>query len=203
VSELKSFKFNDKNLKKAKLIVARYPKNKHHSAVMPLLELAQRQNDNWLSGEAIEYVAQELNMPTIRVYEVATFYTMYNLSPVGKFHIEICTNLPCLLRGSSSIVETCKKTLNIKIGETTEDKSFTLSEAECLGACVNAPMMKINDDYYEDLSNETTENIIDKLRTGKTIKTGSQQNRHTCEPIGGLTSLSKQNNLRKKILENL
>jgi NADH-quinone oxidoreductase E subunit len=138
----------------------------------------------------MDYVAALLKMPRISVYEVATFYTMYNLEPIGKFHVQVCTNLPCLLRGSDKIINVAKNYFNIKIGETTDDKLFTLIEVECLGACVNAPMMQINDDYYEDLDENSTLNIFTQLRNGKLPKSGSQIARNACEPIGGLTSLT-------------
>ena len=140
----------------------------------------------------MDYVAERLSMPPIRVYEVATFYTMYNLKPIGKYHIEVCTNLPCWLRGSDQIVDSCKKTLGIEMGETTEDGMFTLSQAECLGACVNAPMMQIGDDYYEDLDEALTTTLLSELKAGKQPKTGSQSRRYRCEPASGLTSLEHQ-----------
>jgi NADH-quinone oxidoreductase E subunit len=138
----------------------------------------------------MEYVADFLDMPRIEAYEVATFYTMYNLEPVGKHHVQVCTNLPCWLRGSDQIVEAAKRNLGIEMGESSEDGLFTLSEMECLGACVNAPMMQINDDYFEDLDEASTESILTELRHDRTPKTGSQIDRKTCEPIGGLTSLN-------------
>ena len=185
-----SFKFTKKALDTAKKHIAKYPKGRQASAVMPLLDLAQRQNDGWLPRIAMDYVADLLEMSRISVYEVATFYTMYNLEPVGKFHVQICTNLPCLLRGSDKIIAVTKDHLNIGLGETSEDKFFTLTEVECLGACVNAPMMQVNDDYYEDLDENSALNIITELRHGKTPKSGSQIARNTCEPIGGLTTLT-------------
>ncbi len=195
------FEFSVENQKKAQQILKKYPNERQASAVMPLLELAQRQNANWLPPEAIEYVAKRLQMPEIRVYEVATFYSMFNLSPVGKFHLQICTNLPCWLRGSDSIVKTCKKKLGIELGENSPDGLFSLKEVECLGACVNAPMMQINDDYFEDLDSKSTETILDNIRQGIRSKTGTQQARHSCEPIGGLTSLKKQSSLRNKLIK--
>ena len=138
----------------------------------------------------MDYVADLLEMPRISVYEVATFYTMYNLEPIGKYHVQVCTNLPCLLRGSDKIIDVAKNYFNIAIGETTDDKLFTLMEVECLCACVNAPMMQINDDYYEDLDENSTLNIFTQLRNGKSPKPGSQIARNSCEPIGGLTSLT-------------
>ena len=185
-----SFEFAGTAMKIATEHIAKYPKGRQASAVMPLLDLAQRQNDGWLPRIAMDYVADLLEMSRISVYEVATFYTMYNLAPVGKFHVQICTNLPCLLRGSDKIIAVTKNHLKIGLGETSEDKFFTLTEVECLGACVNAPMMQINDDYYEDLDENSTLNIITELRHGKTPKSGSQIARNTCEPIGGLTTLT-------------
>jgi len=185
------FAFTAENMAAAKATIAKYPPGRQASAVMPLLDLAQRQNGGWLTRAAMDYVAEMLGMAPIRVYEVATFYTMYNLKPVGKHHVQICTNLPCWLRGSDAIVATCKKTLGIEMGETTPDGKFTLSEAECLGACVNAPMMQINDDYYEDLDEGSTVSILSELKIGGTPKTGSQIGRKTCEPVGGLTSLTE------------
>ena len=138
----------------------------------------------------MDYVADFLDMPRIEAYEVATFYTMYNLEPVGKHHVQVCTNLPCWLRGSDQIVEAAQRNLGIEMGETTDDGMFTLSAMECLGACVNAPMMQIDDDYYEDLDETSTESILTELKHGQSPKTGSQIDRKTCEPIGGLTSLN-------------
>jgi len=159
-----NFTFDKKNLTLAEGIIKKYPSEGKRSAILPLLDLAQRQNGGWLPVPAIEYVANMLDMPYMRAYEVATFYTMFNLKPVGKYHIQVCTTTPCWLRGSDSIMETCKKNLGIKDKEVTEDQRFSLIEIECLGACVNAPVVQINDDYYEDLTSEKMENIIDKLR---------------------------------------
>jgi len=186
-----SYQFSAKTKKLAKQYIDKYPKGRQASAVMPLLDLAQRENDGWLPRVAMDYVADFLKMPKISVYEVATFYTMYNLEPVGKFHVQICTNLPCMLRGSDKIVNAAKKHLNISFGETTEDGNFTLKEVECLGACVNAPMVQINDDYYEDLNADILLNIFAELSLGKSPKTGSQIRRKTCEPINGMTTLIK------------
>ncbi|MEE6464462.1 hypothetical protein FKM82_006265 [Ascaphus truei] len=136
-------------------------------------------------------VAEVLGMPAMRVYEVATFYTMFNRTPVGKHHIQICTTTPCMLRDSDGILETIKKKLGIKVGETTPDKLFTLAEVECLGACVNAPMVQINDNYYEDLAPKDIENIIDDLKAGKFPQPGPRNGRFSCEPAGGLTSLTE------------
>ncbi|MCC8417626.1 MAG: NADH-quinone oxidoreductase subunit NuoE [Rickettsia endosymbiont of Bryobia graminum] len=159
-----SFSFNDKNLEKAKHIIKKYPENKQKSAILPLLDLAQRQMDGWLPTVSIEYVANMLNIPFIRAYEIVTFYTMFNLQPVGKYHIQICGTTPCWLRGSDKITETCRKTLGIDFGEVTPDKKFSLTEVECLGACINAPIVQINDDYFEDLDEEKMANLIHELK---------------------------------------
>ncbi len=186
------FSFSSQNKDLAEVEIAKYPEGRKASAVMPLLELAQRQNGGWLSRAAMDYVAETLDMPFIKVYEVATFYTMYNLKKVGKFHVQVCTNLPCWLRGSDQVVDACKNQLNISFGETSEDAMFTLTEVECLGACVNAPMMQVNDDYYEDLNEVSTKSILSELASGNSPKPGSQIDRKSCEPIGGLTSLIQQ-----------
>ena len=178
-----SFEFNQKNLAKAQEIINKYPPNRQKSAVMPLLDLAQRQNNNYLSQNAIEKIAAMLDLPTIRVYEVARFYSMYNLKPVGKYFLQICGTTPCMLRGAKEIVETCQKKLGIGLNETSADGLFTLKEVECLGACVNAPMLQINDDYYEDLNCEIMEKILDDLKNGKEIKIGSQIGRTSSEPV--------------------
>jgi len=189
---VENFAFTPETEEKVADVLKKYPEGWQSSAVMPFLDLAQRQNGGWLSQAAMDYVAERLSMPPIRVYEVATFYTMYNLKPIGKHHVEVCTNLPCWLRGSDQIVDSCKKTLGIEMGETTEDGMFTLSQAECLGACVNAPMMQIGDDYYEDLDEAVTITLLSELKAGKQPKTGSQSRRYRCEPAGGLTSLEHQ-----------
>ncbi len=177
-----TFAFTPENLKKAEAAIAKYPDGRQASAVMPLLDLAQRQNEGWLPRVAMDAVAGMLEMPPIRVYEVATFYTMYNLKPVGKHHVQVCTNLPCWLRGSDEIAGGCRKSLGIDFGMTTEDGMFTLSEVECLGACANAPMMQIGDDYYEDLDAKSTESILDELKAGGEPKPGPQRGRHGSEP---------------------
>jgi len=189
IEQPESFAFTAENAGKAKAMIAKYPDGWQASAVMPLLDLAQRQHDGWLPRAAMDTVADMLDMPPIRVYEVATFYTMYNLKPVGKHHVQVCTNLPCWLRGSDGVVGACRKSLGIGFGETTEDGMFTLSEVECLGACVNAPMMQVDDDYYEDLDSDSTEAILKKLKAGEPQKPGSQTGRHTSEPAAGLTTL--------------
>ena len=192
VEQPDSFAFTAENLEKAKAILAKYPEDRAYSATMPLLTLAQRQNDNWLPRAAMDVVAEMVGLPPIRVYEVATFYTMYNKEPVGKNFVQVCTNISCLIKGSDDVFKVCKKKLGIDNGETSEDGMFTLLEVECLGACVNAPMMQINDDYYEDLTPESTEKVLDALAKGETPKAGSQEGRRTCEPAGGLTTLAEE-----------
>ncbi len=184
-----SFEFSAENLERAKMIIAKYPPGKQQSAVMPLLDIAQRQHDNWLPIAAMEYIARMLEMAPIRVREVATFYTMYNHAPIGRHHVQICTTTPCWLRGSDGIVEACEKRLGIKVGETTADRHFTLAEVECLGACVNAPMLQIGDDYYEDLTPETTVKLLDAVARGEKPKPGNQSKRLTTSPEGGFTTL--------------
>jgi NADH-quinone oxidoreductase subunit E len=184
-----SFDFTAENAAKAKLIIAKYPPRRQASAVMPLLDMAQRQHRNWLPQAAMNAVAEMLEMPRIRVYEVATFYTMYNLAPVGEHLVQVCTTTPCWLRGSDDVVAACKSKLVIELGETTADGKFTLIEVECLGACVNAPMMQINDDYYEDLTADSTEAVLAALAKGERPAVGPQSGRHASEPAGGPTTL--------------
>lgn len=172
-----TFAFSQENIAKAREIIKNYPPKRQRSAILPLLEIAQRQNLGWLSPEAIEYVADFLEMPYIKAFEVASFYTMFNLKPVGKYHIQICGTTPCWLRGADKIMQSCEKELKIKCKETTSDNNFTLSEVECLGACVNAPVVQINDDYYEDLSEESMVNLIKQLKSGEKPKVGSQIDR--------------------------
>lgn len=160
-----SFKFNEENSKKVSEILGKYPQSRKKSAVMPLLDLAQRQNNNWISKDAIQEIAEILEMPEIKVYEVASFYTMYNLKPVGKHLLQFCKTTPCMLRGIDQIVKDCEKKLAIKMNETTADNLFTLREVECLGACVNAPIVQINDDFVEDLTSEKFLTIIDDLKS--------------------------------------
>lgn len=189
-----TFAFTAENQDAAKVILAKYPEGREASATMPLLTLAQRQNKNWLSPAAIELVSEMVGLPVIRVYEVASFYTMYNLKPVGKNFVQVCTNISCLIKGSDDVFKACKKKLGVGNGETTEDGEFTLLEVECLGACVNAPMMQINDDYYEDLTGETTEKVLDALAKGESPAAGSQAGkREGCQPAGGLTTLKGEN----------
>ena len=183
------FEFAPETLKRIESILSIYPEGHKAAAVIPVLDLAQRQH-GWLPISAMNKAAELLNMAPMRVYEVATFYTMFNRNPVGKYHIQICTTTPCMLRNSDGILDTIRKKLNIKVGETTKDGMFTLNEVECLGACVNAPMLQINDDYYEDLESSDIEEILDDLKNGKRPKAGPRSGRYACEPAGGLTSLT-------------
>ena len=184
-----SFSFTEENLVKVKATIAKYPAGRQRSAVMPLLDLAQRQ-EGWVSLAAMNHVAEMLELAPMRVYEVATFYTMFQLKPVGKYHLQVCTNVPCMLRGSQDIVETAEAVLGVHLGETTADGLFTLSEVECLGACVNAPVIWIGDDYYEDLDVASTKELIHALKRGETPKPGSQTGRSGAAPAGGPTTLT-------------
>ena len=176
------FEFNDKNIGLAKKMINNYPKGKQQSAVMAFLYIAQRQNNNWIPLSAIKYIAKFLNMPYIKVYEVATFYSMYNLSPVGNFHVQICTTTPCMIRGAYKIVDVCKKKISEKENVLSENGNCSWTEVECLGACINAPMMQINNDYYEDLDIRQSEKIIDEVLLGKKPKPGSYRGRINSEP---------------------
>ena len=191
-----SFAWTSVNAAKAKEIVARYPEGRQRSAVMPLLDLAQRQvgaetnTQGWLPLPVIEFVAAELAMPAIRVLEVASFYTMYNLKPVGRFHVQVCGTTPCMLRGSDDIMAACKAR-GMKKGHTTDDGLWTLTEVECMGNCASAPMVQINDGNYEDLTVERLDAVLDALARGETPKEGTQDPaRHTVEPVGALSSLT-------------
>ena len=166
------FKFNDEN--QVQKILAKYPAERKKSAVMPLLDLAQRQNANWISKDVISCISEILEMPEIKVYEVASFYTMYNLKPVGKYLLQFCKTTPCMLRGIDKIVKDCKEKFGIEMNQTTADGLFTFKEVECLGACVNAPVVQINDDFAEDLTSETFLKILADLQDGKEFKVGSQ-----------------------------
>ncbi len=185
-----AFAFTPEMEARAKEFIARYPADRSASAVMPLLDLAQRQNGGWLHQAAMDYVADYLGLAPIRVYEVATFYSMYKLKPIGEVHVQVCTTTPCWLRGSDDIVATCKRVLGIAMGETTEDGKFSLGEVECLGACVNAPLIQVGDDYYEDLDAERTEALLEAFKRGDTPKAGTQIQRQTSAPAaGGPTTL--------------
>ena len=188
------FAWTSENADKAKTVVGRYPPGRQQSAIIPLLDLAQRQvgaeteTQGWLPIPVIEYVAAYLEMPYIRAYEVATFYTMFNLRPVGRYHVQVCGTTPCMLRGSGDVLDACKAK-GLKKGATTPDGLFTLSEVECLGACANAPMVQINDDNYEDLTFETTTAILEALARGEAPKPGPQIDRQPSCPEGGPTTL--------------
>ncbi len=178
----KEFYFTEKNKSLADQIIAKYPKGKEQSAVMALLYIAQKQNSNWIPLVAMKYIAKYLNMPYIKVYEVATFYSMYNLKPVGKYFFQICTTTPCMLRGAYEIVETCKEKISKNENQISEDGNCSWMEVECLGACVNAPMIQINDDYYEDLDKEKTNKIINKILNNEKPEPGSYRGRKNSEP---------------------
>ena len=179
-----AFAFTAENRAKADAIIKKYPPGRQASAVLALLDLAQRQNANWLPRPAMDHVAELLDMAPIRVYEVATFYSMFNLAPVGKHHVRICTTTPCQLRGAMGVVKTCEAALGVSLGETTRDGLFTLAEVECLGACVNAPVVWIGDDYYEDVDADAAKRILDALKRGETPKPASQIGRHASAPVG-------------------
>jgi NADH-quinone oxidoreductase subunit E len=189
VEQPASFDFTPENLERAKTHIAKYPPGRQASAVLPLLDLAQRQHAGWLPRAAMDRVAEMLGMAPIRVYEVATFYTMLNLRPVGRYLLQACTTTPCWLRGSDEVVHACEKKLGVGIGGTTPDGMFTLVEVECLGACVNAPILQVNDDFYEDLDGPATEALLDALREGNVPPPGSVAGRHGSEPVGGRTTL--------------
>ena len=184
-----SFAFTQENLDRSRVIIGRYPEGRQQSAVIPLLDLAQRQHRNWLPRAAMDYVADLLEMPRIKVYEVATFYTMFNLSPVGKHFLQVCTTTPCWLCGSDDVLRAIKDKTGATPGHTSEDGEFTVIEVECLGACCNAPMVQVNDDYYEDLDYELTSRLIDGLRRGEAPSPGSMTGRRGSQAIGGPTSL--------------
>jgi NADH-quinone oxidoreductase subunit E len=190
-----SFAWTAENAARAKEAIARYPEGRQRSAVMALLDYAQRQvgaetnTQGWLPIPVIEFVARELDMPVIRVLEVATFYFMYNLVPVGRFHVQVCGTTPCMLRGSDDLIAACKKR-GMHKGHTTDDGLWTLTEVECMGNCSSAPMVQINDDNYEDLTAERLDHVLDELAAGRQPKTGTQEpGRHTVEPLGGPTTL--------------
>ena len=176
------FEFTSESLNAAKKIISIYPDGKQQSAVMALLYIAQKQNSNWIPLAAMKYIGKFLDMPYIKVYEVATFYTMYNLSPVGKHFIQVCTTTPCMIRGANKLVEACKEKISKNENELSKDLSCSWMEVECLGACVNAPMMQINNDYYEDLDKEKTLKILDEILSGNLPKPGSYRGRINNEP---------------------
>ena len=191
-----NFAWTAENAEQVKKIIARYPKGREHSAIMPLLDLAQRQvgaetnTQGWLPVPVIEYCAKAVGMPYIRALEVVSFYTMYNMAPVGRYHVQVCGTTPCMLRGSDDVLDACYKK-GLKKGHTTPDGLFTLTEVECLGACVNAPMVQINDDNYEDLTFDSTTAILEALARGEQPKPGPQIDRFLAAPVGGPTVLKE------------
>jgi NADH-quinone oxidoreductase E subunit len=185
------FEFTPENLERARAHIAKYPPGRQASAVLPLLYIAQEQQGGWLPRAAMDHVAAVLEMAPIRVYEVATFYTMFNLRPVGRYLLQACTTTPCWLRGSDAVVEACERKLGLRVGDTTPDRLFTLVEVECLGACVNAPILQVNDDFYEDLDGPATEALLDALRDGKPPAPGSVIGRQGSEPVNGRTTLTE------------
>ena len=189
-----SFEFSKENLIEVEKEIKKYPKNRKASAVLALLYLVQKQNENWIPLIAIKYVAKILNMPYIKVYEVATFYSMFNLSPVGKYFIQVCTTTPCMIRGANKLVDVCKTNISKNQKELSENKLCSWTEVECLGACVNAPMMQINQDYFEDLNEDTTKEIIQQLLKDKFPKSGSARNRKNTAPEKGKTTLLEVKN---------
>ncbi|PAV63943.1 hypothetical protein WR25_18776 [Diploscapter pachys] len=184
------FKFTPENEKRIEAIISIYPDGHKAAALIPVLDLAQRQH-GWLPISAMHEVARVLEVPRMRAYEVATFYTMFNRQPVGKYFLQVCATTPCMLRGAETITQAIEKKLGIHAGETTKDGLFTLAEVECLGACVNAPMVQINDDYYEDLTVKDVDEILDDFKAGKKPKPGPRSGRLAAEPLGGLTSLKE------------
>jgi NADH-quinone oxidoreductase subunit E len=187
-----SFAFTPESLEQAKAAMAKYPPGRQASAVLSLLYIAQRQNGGWVSRAAMDEVARVLDMAPIRVYEVATFYTMFNLKPVGRYHLQLCRTTPCWLRGSEELLHACERKLGISKNGRTEDGMFSLVEVECLGGCVNAPVVQVNDDFYEDLDPAALERILDALARGETPKPGSQIGRQNSAPEGGPQTLLAQ-----------
>ena len=186
----KTFTFTVENEREIKRIIAKYPKGRQASAVMPLLDLAQRQHDNWIPMAAIEAIAVRLDLAEIRVLEVATFYTMFNLKPVGKYFLQACTTTPCWLRGSDEMMRCINDRYDIESGQTSDCGRFSLLEVECLGACVNAPILQVNDDFYEDLDYQTTGALLDSLEADAPLPVGSVVGRSGSEASGGGTTLA-------------
>ena len=184
-----AFEWTAENLKRIDAITGQFPEHHKAAACIPLLDLAQRQNGGWLPLSAMNAVAKSLDMKKMRVYEVATFYTMFNRDPVGKYHIQVCTTTPCMVCGAYDVFSHIKDKLKIGNDETTPDGLFTLLEVECLGACSNAPMIQINDEYYEDLTLADVDHILDTLAAGGTPKPGPYNGRKAAEPLGGPTTL--------------
>jgi len=188
------FEFTLDNLEKARKVIKKYPNGKQQSAVMALLYLVQKQNNNWIPLVAMKYIGKFLEMPYIKVYEVATFYSMYNLTPVGHHFVQVCTTTPCMIRGAYNLVEACKEKISPNENELSKDKICSWTEVECLGACVNAPMMQINQDYFEDLDDNKTEEIIQTLLEDKFPTPGSAKNRKNTAPEKGKTTLIEVKN---------
>ena len=188
------FEFTAKNIEVAKKIIQNYPEGKQQSAVMALLYIAQKQNNNWIPLTAIKYIAKFLEMPYIKVYEVATFYSMYNLTPVGKYFIQVCTTTPCMIRGAYNLVDICKRKISNKENNLSENGECSWVEVECLGACINAPMIQINDDYYEDLDEEKCEKIINQILKGEKLTPGSYRGRKNSEPENNRKTLTDLKN---------
>ena len=193
-SQPETFILSKENLLAANKEMKKYPKNKASSSVLALLFIVQKQNDNWIPLAAIKYVAKLLNMPYIQVYEIVTFYSMFNLSPVGKYFVQVCTTTPCMIRGANKIINICKKHISEKQNDLAENKNCSWTEVECLGACVTAPMMQINQDYFEDLNEEKTEEIIKKILNDENPQPGSAKNRKGNEPLSGKTTLLGEKN---------
>jgi len=189
-----SFEFSQVNLQEAENIIKKYPKKRKASAVLALLYLVQKQHDNWIPLEAIKYVAKFLEIPYIQVYEVATFYSMFNLAPVGKYFVQICTTTPCMIRGTNKVLDVCKKHIAKNQNELSKNKLCSWTEVECLGSCVSAPMMQINQDYFEDLDEKKTEEIVQMLLNDKFPKPGSYKNRKNTAPEKGRTTLLEVKN---------
>ena len=188
------FEFNDKSLELANKYISNYPNGKQQSAVMGLLYIAQRQNNNWIPLSAMKYIAKFLDMPYIKVYEVATFYSMYNLAPVGEYFFQVCTTTPCMLRGAYKLVDVCKTQINNLENQVSNDGKMSWVEVECLGACVNSPMIQINNDYFEDLDEIKLEKLIQNIKEGKKIEPGSYKGRKSAEPENNRSSLMESKN---------
>lgn len=185
-----TFEFSEQMMVRAKMHIGKYPAGRQQSAVIPLLDMAQRQHGGWLPRAAIAYVADLLDMPEVRAFEVATFYSMFNLAPVGRHFVQVCRTTPCWLRGSDDITNACRHHLGVELGETTGDGQFTIVEVECLGACVNAPMVQVNDDFFEDLDAVKMTDLLDALATGREVRAGPQDpHRQTSAPATGPTTL--------------
>ena len=188
------FEFSEKSLEFANKIISNYPEDRKQSAVMALLYIAQRQNNNWIPLVAMKYIAKFLEMPYIKVYEVATFYSMYNLAPVGEYFFQVCTTTPCMLRGAYKLVDVCKNKISKNETEISSDGKISWMEVECLGACVNAPMIQINDNYFEDLDEKKLEKLIEKIKLWKEIEPGSYKGRKSSEPENNRSTLMENKN---------